>query len=161
MTDAGTTDASGSGAVFNHVGQCVTDLARAKRFYVEALGFTVEREITPTEEESARLLGLRPPLAMTACYLVRGSFVLELLHFGAPGVVAPYRPRSVAEPGLTHLSVSVDDLDTACARVEEHGGTVLHETRIEQGVFVRDPEGQLVELLPTAYRDYLAAKGYT
>ena len=69
--------------VFNHLGQCVTDLARSKRFYCELLGFTLDREINPPDEGSAALLGLTPPLGMTACYLVRDGLVLELLHFGS------------------------------------------------------------------------------
>ena len=30
-------------STFNHVGQCVTDLERSKRFHCELLGFTLER----------------------------------------------------------------------------------------------------------------------
>ena len=37
-------------SAFNHVGQCVTDLERSKRFYCELLGFTLEREIKPPDE---------------------------------------------------------------------------------------------------------------
>ena len=47
---------------FNHVGQCVTDLERSKRFYCELLGFTLDREINPPDELSAKLMGLTPPL---------------------------------------------------------------------------------------------------
>ena len=36
---------------FNHLGQCVTDLERSKRFYCELLGFTFQREIKPPDEE--------------------------------------------------------------------------------------------------------------
>ena len=73
------------GVVFNHLGQCVTDLARSKRFYCDLLGFTLDREINPPDELSAKLMGLEPPLGMTACYLVRDGLVLELLHYAAPG----------------------------------------------------------------------------
>src|SRR4051812_26645437 len=62
---------SGVGVAFNHLGQCVTDLERSKRFYVELLDFTVEREIHPPDELSGRLLRLPPPLGMTALYLRR------------------------------------------------------------------------------------------
>ena len=75
--------------VFNHVGQCVTDLERSKRFYCELLGFEFEREINPPDELSATLMRLTPPLAMTASYLVRDGLVLELLHYGAPGQTVP------------------------------------------------------------------------
>jgi catechol 2,3-dioxygenase-like lactoylglutathione lyase family enzyme len=146
------------GVAFNHVGQCVTDLARARRFYVELLGFSVQRELHPPDEPSSRLLRLDPPLGMTALYLVRDGFVLELLHFDRAGN-PPGRPRVVNEPGLTHVSLSVDDLDGVLARVPEYGGEVLDDTNIGLGVFVRDPEGQLVELLPMSYRERLDAPG--
>jgi catechol 2,3-dioxygenase-like lactoylglutathione lyase family enzyme len=147
-------------ARFNHVGLCVTDLDRAKRFYCEVFGFEVEREITPPDPSTAQLLSLTPPLAMTATYLVRDGFVLELLAFGAAGQTQPFRPRAMNEPGLTHVSLSVDDIDATCARVREFGGAVVDESNIGNAVFVRDPDGQLLELLPMAYRQHLDSQGF-
>ncbi len=145
-----------AGVAFNHVGHCVTDLPRSRRFYEEVLGFEVEREITPPDDASAKLLGLTPPLGMTACYLRRDGLVLELLHYADKATVA--RPaRVMNEPGLTHLSVSVDDIADTCRRVREHGGEVLESTDIGVGIFVRDPDGQLIELLPMSYREGLDA----
>src|SRR5262245_25384591 len=140
---------------FNHVGQCVTDLERSKRFYVELFGFVCEREINPPDESSAKLLELTPPLDFTASYLVRDGLVLELLHFAAPGQTREYRPRTMNEPGLTHISLSVDDIPGVCARVPDYGGQVIESTDIGAAVFIRDPDGQLVELLPMAYRTHL------
>ena len=142
--------------VFNHVGQCVSDLERSKRFYVDLLGFTVEREIQPPDELSAKLLRLPPPLGMTACYLRRDGFVLELLHFAAVALQAR-PPRAMNEPGLTHVSVSVEDVAGVLGAVDAYGGQVLTDTNIGHGVFIRDPDGQLVEILPMAYRDSLDA----
>jgi len=147
-------------AAFNHVGQCVTDLGRAKRFYCELFGFTPEREITPPDDMSARLLSLDPPLGMTASYLVRDGLVLELLHFAAAGRTQPYQARAMNEPGLTHVSLSVEDLDGVLARIPEYGGAVIESSNIGAGVFVRDPDGQLLELLPMAYREHLDSQGY-
>ena len=59
------------------------------------------------------------------------------------------------EPGLTHISLSCD-IDAVSARVADYGGEVLAATNIGAGLFVRDPDGQLVELLPLAYADYVA-----
>jgi catechol 2,3-dioxygenase-like lactoylglutathione lyase family enzyme len=147
-------------SAFNHVGQCVTDLDRSKRFYCELFDFTVEREINPPDEGSAQLLSLTPPVGMTACYLVRDGLVLELLHFGAPGQTQAFRARAMNEPGLTHISLSVDDIDAVCARVPEYGGEVIESTNIGAAVFIRDPDGQLVELLPMAYREHLDSQGF-
>ena len=146
-------------SAFNHVGQCVTDLERSKRFYCELFDFIVEREIDPPDEGSAQLLSLTPPVGMTACYLVRDGLVLELLHFGAPGQTKEFRARTMNEPGLTHISLSVEDIDAVCARVPAYGGKVIESTNIGAAVFIRDPDGQLVELLPMTYREHLDAQG--
>jgi lactoylglutathione lyase len=136
---------------FNHLGQCVSDLERSKRFYIELFGFTLEREIAPPDKGSAQLLGLEPPLGMTASYLRRDGLVLELLHFSdAETVERP--PRVMNELGLTHISLSVDDVDGVLARVPDFGGEVLDATNIGVAVFIRDPDGQLLEILPMSYR---------
>jgi len=44
------------------------------------------------------------------------------------------------------------------ARVADYGGAVLADSNIGAGVFIRDPDGQLVELLPMAYRRHLDAR---
>ena len=147
------------GSVFNHVGLCVADLASSRRFYEELLGFEFWREINPPDDATGKLLQLPEPLGMTACYLRRDGFVLELLHFsGKASEALPPRERPMNEPGLTHISVSCD-VDDICARVGEYGGKVLDDTNIGAAVMVRDPDGQLVELLPMAYRDSLEAEG--
>ncbi len=147
-------------SVFNHVGQCVTDLDRAKRFYCELFGFTLEREINPPDESSAALLSLTPPLGMTAAYLVRDGLVLELLQFSAAGQTQPFRERAMNDPGLTHISLSVDDIAATCARVAEYGGEVIDSSNIGNAVFIRDPDGQILELLPMTYRAHLESKGF-
>jgi catechol 2,3-dioxygenase-like lactoylglutathione lyase family enzyme len=143
------------GVAFNHLGHCVSDLARSRRFYEELLGFEVERELHPPDDPSSTLLRLPKPLGMTALYLRRDGLVLELLHFA--GGAKPARERVINEPGLTHVSVSVDDVDAVCARVTEYGGEVVADTNIGVAIFIRDPDGQLLELLPMSYRDHLDA----
>jgi hypothetical protein len=64
------------------------------------------------------------------------------------------------EPGLTHVSLSVDDIVSVCTRIPEYGGEVIEASDIGNAVFVRDPDGQLLELLPMAYREYLDELGY-
>jgi catechol 2,3-dioxygenase-like lactoylglutathione lyase family enzyme len=143
---------------YNHTGQVVTDLERSKRFYEQALGFRPWYEIKPGDDATAKLMSVSPPLDTTASYLVLDGFVLELLHFAAPGATAPYRPRTMNEPGLTHLSISVDDVHEAAAKAVEFGGEIIESTDIGAALFIRDPDGQLIELLPMAFRDRLPPK---
>jgi lactoylglutathione lyase len=138
-------------SVFNHLGHCVTDLERSIRFYTTLFGFEVDRRLQVPDTPSDRLLRIQPPLGCTAVYLAKDGFVLELLHFDREGN-PPWRERSINEPGLTHLSFCVDDVAATARQVEELGGRVLADTDVGAAVFVRDPDGQLLELLPMAYR---------
>ncbi len=137
---------------FNHIGQCVADLARSEAFYVGALGFERTYEISPDDGPTAQLLGLAPPVGLTAVYLRLDNFVLELLAYRDAAVVER-PPRVMNEPGLTHLSVSVSDLDETKRAVLAFGGTVQRDTDVGAAVFVRDPDGQLVELLPASFAE--------
>ena len=143
---------------YNHTGQVVTDLERSRRFYQEVLGFRLWYEIAPPDDATAPLLGLTPPLGMTAAYLTLDGLVLELMAFSAEGATAAARRRSMNEPGLTHLSISVDDVRATAEKVVEHGGEVVEGTDVGPALFVRDPDGQLIELLPESYRDRLPPK---
>lgn len=145
--EPGTADGAGGVSVtVNHVGLCVADLDRSRRFYEGALGFTFDRSLRPPDAVCATLLGLDPPVGLTAVYLTRGAFTLELLHFDRPDH-PPARRRPMTEPGLTHLSVTTDDLDATLVRVAAHGGEVLAATHVGVAVMVRDPDGQLLELI--------------
>ena len=147
-------------SVFNHLGHCVTDLERSKRFYTEVLGFEPWRELSFPDEGCASLLRLTTPIDMTASYLRRDGLVLELLFYaGAGAAPLPAKERVMNEPGLTHISISVDDVPTTCARVVEYGGEVLEDTDVGAGIFVRDPDGQLIELLTMDYVERIRAEG--
>ena len=142
-------------AVYNHIGQVVTDLERSKRFYQDAFGFQFWYEIQPPDEATAKLNCMEPPLGVTASYLVLDGLVLELIHYSADGAANDYVPRTMADPGLTHLSISVDDVHATAARVVECGGEIIEASDIGLALFVRDPDGQLLELLPVSFRDRL------
>ena len=62
------------------------------------------------------------------------------------------------EPGLTHLSISVDDVQATAKKAVDYGATIIEESDLGHALFIRDPDGQLLELLPTAYRDRLPPK---
>ena len=134
--------------VVNHVGLCVTDPERSRAFYENVFGFTHRNDLRPDDAPTSRLLQVPPPVRLTAVYLELGAFVLELLHFDRDGN-DPARTRSFTEPGLTHLSFGVDDVAAACERVRAHGGQVLDDTDLGGiAILARDPDGQLLELLP-------------
>ena len=142
------------GPVVNHVGHCVTDLDRSVRFYTELLGFEVGWEITVPDDPTGYLLDIPAPVGLRAVYLRAGAFVLELLHFDRSGNPAPAR-RVFNEPGLTHISICVDDPASVVDRVADFGGSVA-ASMLPMAAIIRDPDGQLLELLPMSYRERIA-----
>ncbi len=132
--------------MFSHVGQGVRDLETSRAFYTEVLGFTEVMDLDVSGSDSAKLLRLPDPVGLRAIYLKRDGLVLELLSFSDP-LPLPARERPINEPGLTHLSFGVDDIDAACEAVLAHGGKVLEESRLLTAIFVTDPDGQVIELL--------------
>jgi lactoylglutathione lyase len=130
--------------VITHVGLCVEDLDRARGFY-EALGFEFQRELQPPDGITGTLLEIDAPNAK-AVYLTSGDFVLELLRFDRPDN-PPFTKRVMNEPGLTHLSLASDDLAATVDTVRANGGQVLENTNVGPAVLVRDPDGQLIEIV--------------
>lgn len=133
-------------SVFNHVGLCVSDRARSRRFYEGLLGFEYWWELDAPDDGTDRLLQLERPVGLHATYLVRDGLVLELLDYSGRSVHAG-PARAMDHVGLTHLSFSVGDLSEALNRVAEYGGEVVGGTESATSAMVRDPDGQLLELL--------------
>jgi lactoylglutathione lyase len=133
-------------SVFNHVGLCVADTARSRRFYEGLLGFTFWWEIAPPDDATGQLLQLDKPVGLHATYLLRDGLVLELLAY-SHRLLRAGSQRVMDQVGLTHLSLSVPDLGAALARAEDFGGSVVEDTVSDQSAMIRDPDGQLLELL--------------
>ncbi|HEY9266514.1 MAG TPA: VOC family protein [Mycobacterium sp.] len=132
----------------SHVGLRVRDLETSKRFY-EALGFTEAKRMTVPDKLAEGLLGLTPPIGFEAVYLSNDGFVLQLLTFG--GHPAPDAPEgSMVDAGLTHLSIAVDDMAEAQAAASAAGGSVVADPGGGYACMLRDPEGQLIELVHTS-----------
>ena len=135
-----------------HVGLCVSDLSRALAFYRDLLGFTVLGELQMAGEPTATLLGL-PDVDLHAVYVERDGVRIELLHYRRPGVVEGTAPRPMNAPGLTHLSLRVEDLPGLLDRLRSAGVRVLEDRRIDLpavpagAAFVCDPDGTLIELV--------------
>jgi len=138
---------------FNHVGICVSDLDRSRRFYEEVLRFRYWWELDVPDEGASRLLRLPEPVGSKAVYLVNGAFVVELLYYAHAGI-RPGRPRVMNDLGFTHLSVAVPDIGATLAKVGSHGGEILEDTDMGgRAIMIRDPDGQLIELTTFGFQD--------
>lgn len=102
-------------AVLDHVGIAVDDLDAALAFYIDALGLEVEA----TEDV--------PSQGVRAHFVRVGSAALELLE--ATTEESPVR-RFVSRrgAGIHHLTLRVDDLPAALARLKARGVRLVDET---------------------------------
>lgn len=140
-------------AAFSHIGLCVADIERARRFYVDALGFSEGPEV-PIDDSMSTFIGL-PNLSGKARFLVHGTMTLELLEFQTPAFIPVDELRPMNLSGLTHLSFRVADVDEAAARIAACGGAIVTESRLSwkvgsipmgELVFCTDPDGNRIEL---------------
>ena len=140
---------------FSHVGLCVSDLARSRRFYCEGLGFSEALRLEFAGGPSATLLDL-PGVDFAAVYLRRDGLLLELLHYTAPAATGDRAARAMNALGLTHLSLRVAGVDAIAERLVALGGRALEHTRIHnpalgaRAIFVLDPDGTRIELFESA-----------
>lgn len=128
-----------------HTGLVVADLERSRHFYGEALGL----------QEVPRPSNFTFAGAWFQCgddqvhLLVEGD---TMSRAGGP------EPGPGAEVGLIrHVAFEVDDLEAACARLEEHGvalfgGPMPRGDGVTQ-VFVLDPDRHVLELFQQTDED--------
>ena len=128
----------------SHIGLCVTDLERSRRFYEEVFGFRSAFDLRTDGPETPQLLRLDAPLTLDAVYLWLDGLLLELLAFDRTDRTTP---RVMNEPGLTHLSLFVEDLDSTIDAVGQYEGRVRADTNIGVAVFVEEPDGQAIEVI--------------
>ena len=121
----------------HHVAIIASDYARSKAFYVDALGFTILREIWRAERQSWK------------CDLALPGVQIELFTFPA----APARPSHPEALGLRHLAFSVADIEAEMARLATHG-IACEPVRVDEHTgqrftFFADPDGLPLELYET------------
>ena len=107
------------GFVVNHVGLCVTDAERSRRFYEAVLGFEFWHQLDVPDDMAAKLLDLPPPLGSTAVYLRQGEFEKAVEAFTRAIDTRPaadlYEGRARAYRGLAER-----DMDAAALLRQRH-----------------------------------------
>lgn len=121
----------------HHVAIIASDYGRSKAFYIDALGFTIVREVWRAERRSWK------------CDLTIPGAQIELFTFPA----APPRPSHPEALGLRHLAFTVDDIDAEVARLAGHG-IACEPIRVDphtgqRFTFFADPDGLPLELYET------------
>lgn len=118
----------------HHIAIIASDEQRALDFYINKLGFTLEKETwRPARKDYLRMLRL-------------GDTVIELF-------IHPDAPQRVTDPealGLRHLAFRVTDIEAARDWLNSRGIETepIHDDTANGGhyVFFRDPDGQPLEL---------------
>ena len=102
-------------ATLDHIGIAVGDLAQALAFYRDALGLEVE----PPEEVASQ--------RVRAHFVPVGEATLELLEPTAPdSPIAKFIEKR--GPGVHHVTLRVDDIREALARLKARGVRLIDES---------------------------------
>ena len=114
----------------HHVSFAVRDLARARRFYADALGF---REIA------------RPELGIPGAWYGLGSLEVHLIQ--VPPDFDAGTPPAKLTPLANHAAFEIDDYDAALAALRACGLEVLETSPARGQLWVQDPDGNVIELI--------------
>jgi predicted enzyme related to lactoylglutathione lyase len=145
-----------SGARYVHTNLVARDWRRLARFYQDVFGCVPvppERNLSGTEMEAgtgvpgARLQGMHFRLPGTGS----DGPTLEVFQYSEPAADAA---RVANRPGFAHIAFAVDCVADARDQVLSHGGAAVGEvvtvavstTARVTWCYVRDPEGNIVEL---------------
>lgn len=141
-------------ARLHHTGLTVASLDASLAFYRDLLGFEVLAEQEKAGGYLAEIVGYPEAHVRMAHIALPGSDErLELFEYLSPAMVSePSEPRRI---GLTHVCLLVDDLAALYRRLLDAGVTSFFSPPVEVdtgvnrgglGVYLRDPDGTIVEL---------------
>lgn len=131
----------------HHVGITVADLDRCLAFYHDVLGLDVVDRFSVSGEAFSTGVGLEDATGHFVHLDAEGARV-ELVSYDPSGETRS-RER-VDQPGATHLGLSVADVEEFYEGLSDDVETLSEPQTTESGaiiLFVRDPEGNLVELI--------------
>jgi catechol 2,3-dioxygenase-like lactoylglutathione lyase family enzyme len=134
-----------------HVGIVVKDLAKTTDFWINLIGFKLHidaKEVSPYVDE---LLGIANPELRTVKLIDENGFIIELLEFANHPAKDSWE-GNLATTGLTHIALTVSDLESLTTKLEENNYKFISEIKKSQNgsvkvVFVRGPEGLMLELV--------------
>lgn len=137
----------------HHTAISVNDFDRARRFYVDFLGFEVEGDMDHRNEpELGEVTGL-PGAVIHWAMLRRGNHHVELFHYYAPR--GDSQPREQCDFGYNHMAFQVADVDAVYDQVLAAGYETVSPPRVMRGgrtkvFYAREPEGAITEFLQFA-----------
>lgn len=134
----------------HHVGITVTDLEAALSFYRDVLGLSVLDRFSVSGEAFATGVDVEGA-AGEFVHLAGDGARIELVSYEPEGEALD--ARALNRPGATHVGLEVRDLESFYADLPTDVETLSEPQRTESGsviCFLRDPEGNLIEVLEPA-----------
>jgi glyoxylase I family protein len=119
-------------ATVHHTSFAVKDLERSRFFYEEILGLTPKP---------------RPDLGIPGIWYQAGACEVHLIQT-FPGVDLGTPPPEI-NPMARHEAFAIADYDQALAILQSHGLEVLETSAVQGQMWVRDPDGNIIELIAT------------
>lgn len=136
--------------ILRHVGIVVSDLEDAEHFYCDLLGFAVVSRQEEIGKHMDAMLGI-DGVDVTTVKLDTGAGMIELLQFHAPGFAGYKGPqRELSDCGISHLALTVKDLDREFERLTEAGVKFVGDPVLSgtcRVAFAMDPDGNHIELV--------------
>ena len=131
----------------HHIGITVSDLDRAVEFYTDTFGFGVTAEFSVDGDAFSEAVDVAGASASFA-HLDGDGVVVELVEY-EPETDSGVTPE-LNHPGAIHLGLSVDDVDAFYRGLANDVETLSPPKTTTTGTticFIRDPEGNLIEVL--------------
>jgi len=116
-----------------HAAVLVTDLDQSRRFYENVLGLKLKP---------------RPEFDFPGAWYDLGDCELHLMVAANPLTSVAERPRRD-----NHVAFQIDDLASARATIKNAGVDYRESSSGLPSIFVRDPDGNLIELQQRQYSD--------
>lgn len=146
-----------------HIGITVPDIHAAEQFFINALDASVLYRIVPSDtpekaidgKNMTLVNGFPPEMKVTGLSMLRlqNGCNVELFQL-QPGVIS--HATSIGQPGISHFSVYVEDIQQAGEKMKRHGAEMFagpndcfaqEEGKGNQTWFCRTPFGVLIELI--------------
>ncbi|MFD1564982.1 VOC family protein [Haloarchaeobius amylolyticus] len=131
----------------HHVGITVTDLEETLAFYRDVLDLSLADRFSVGGEAFSDAVGVEGASADFA-HLEADGVRIELVEYDPEARGSP--AAGLNQPGAKHVGLSVDDLEAFADDLPEDVPTISGPRTTESGttiMFLRDPEGNLIELL--------------
>lgn len=103
-----------------HIGLVVSNFERSLKFWCDAMGFVVSRQMEESGPHIDAMMGLKDVRVTTAKLADPNGNLLELLCFSSHQDKLRWEGKPYST-GLTHIAITVTSMDETVTKLREHG----------------------------------------